>query len=178
MSGPKKTDYSTNMDTLDLSDLFNTKAQAEDFSNRLTLISQKVFATQFNPEASLLDNFGIKKKDAFMTLLRNNNVNPESRLAIKDFIEKIQIKITGLPIISLILAFEPKEETLQTFSRWFIINVNKQVLFDVSVDKSLVAGAAIKSGGKYLDFSIRPVLTKVTSETLVSSGMVTLPPKQ
>lgn len=164
------------MDILDLSDLFNTKAQADDFTNRLSAISQKVFATQFNPEAALLDNFGIKKKDAFMTLLRNNNVNPESRLAIKDFIEKIQTKILTLPVISLILAFEPKEETLQTFSRWFVINVNKQVLFDVQVDKSLVAGAAIRSGGKYLDFSIKPVLDKITSEVLVTSGMVTLPP--
>jgi F0F1-type ATP synthase delta subunit len=165
------------MDTLDLSELFNTKAQAEDFSNRLTMISSKIFATQFNPEAAFLDNFGIKKKDAFMTLLRNNNVNPESRLAIKDFIEKIQTKIANMTVISLILAFEPKEETLQAFSSWFVINVNKQVLFDVTVDKTLVAGAAIRSGGKYLDFSIRPVLAKITSEVLVTSGMVTLPQK-
>ena len=163
------------MDTIDLSDLFNTKAQAEDFADRLELISQKIFATHFNPEAALLDNFGIKKKDAFMTLLRNNNVNPESRLAIKEFIEKIQAKITALPIISLILAFEPKEETLQAFSRWFVININKQVLFDVQVDRALVAGAAIRSNGRYLDFSIKPILDKVTTDVLVTSGMVTLP---
>ena len=77
------------METIDLSDLFNTRAQAEDFSARLAIILKQAFATGFNPEKALLEQFGISKKEAFMTMLRNNNINPESRLAIKEFIEKM-----------------------------------------------------------------------------------------
>ena len=120
---------------IDLSDLFNTRPQAVDFSARLTIILKKVFEKEFNPEKIFMEQFGIEKKDKFMTLLRDNNV---------------------LPVISLVLAFEPNEHTLQLFSRWFTLNTNKQVLFDIKVDKKLIAGAAILSNGKYLDFSIKP----------------------
>lgn len=159
------------METIDLSDLFQTKAQADDFSDRLALIAKKLFETSFNPESALLEHFGIKKKDMFMTLLRNNNVNPDSRLAIKEFIEKIQAKITALPVLSIILAFEPKEETLIALSSWFSLNTNKQVLFDVSVDRGLIGGAAIYSNGKFLDFSIRPHFQKALSEISAANGL-------
>ena len=141
---------------IDLSDLFNTRPQAVDFSARLTIILKKVFEKEFNPEKIFMEQFGIEKKDKFMTLLRDNNVNPQSRLDIKNFMEKILERINVLPVISLVLAFEPNEHTLQLFSRWFTLNTNKQVLFDIKVDKKLIAGAAILSNGKYLDFSIKP----------------------
>lgn len=144
--------------------MFSTKAQAQDFSSRLEIISQRIFDTDFNPEKALLEQFGIKKKETFMTLLRNSKINAESRLDIKKFIDEIQAKIGSLPVISLILAFEPKEQTLQTLSRWFVLNTNMQVLFEISVDKQLVAGAAILSNGKYLDYSIKPKFEKIFAE--------------
>lgn len=162
------------METIDLSDLFNTRAQAEDFSARLAIILKQAFATGFNPEKALLEQFGISKKEAFMTMLRNNNINPESRLAIKEFIEKIQAKIATLPTISLVLAFEPNEETLQSLSRWFILNTNKQVLFEIKVDKSIIGGASILSGGKYLDYTIKPNFEKMMNLTLYGRS---IPPK-
>lgn len=159
------------METIDLSDLFHTKAQADDFSIRLGLITKKIFETSFNPETALLEHFGIKKRDIFMTMLRDNHVNPDSRLSIKEFIEKIQAKILALPVLSIILAFEPKEQTLQALSSWFMLNTNKQVLFDISVDPGLVAGAAIYSKGRYLDFSIRSVFNKSVQEISVANGL-------
>lgn len=163
------------METIDLSDLFHTKAQAEDFNARLSSIVKKIFETNFNPETAFLEHFGIKKRDTFMTLLRNNNINAESRLAIKEFIEKIQQKISSLPVLSIILAFEPNEETLRTFSSWFVLNTNKQVLFDISVDRALIGGAAIYSNGKYLDFSVRSTFYKAANEISILNGLVPNP---
>lgn len=154
------------METIDLSDLFNTRAQAEDFSARLEIILKQAFSTGFNPQKALLEQYGIAKQEAFMTLMRNNNVNPESRIAIKEFIEKIQLKIQSLTVISLVLAFEPTQQTLQSLSRWFILNTSKQVLFDIKVDASIIGGAEIMSGGKYLDYSIRPAFEKTMHLTL------------
>lgn len=160
------------METIDLSDLFHTKAQADDFSFRLAEIAKKLFETNFNPESAFLEQFGIKKKDTFMTLLRSNNVNAESRLAIKEFIEKIQKKISSLSVLSIILAFEPNEATLRSLSAWFLLNTKKQVLFDISVDKGLIGGAAIYSNGKYLDFSIRSTFFTAAKEISVMNGLV------
>ncbi|MDO8270036.1 MAG: F0F1 ATP synthase subunit delta [Candidatus Levybacteria bacterium] len=155
------------MEVIDLSDLFNTRSQAEDFSARLELVAKEIFETGFNPEKALLSQFGITKKETFMNLLRNNNVNAESRLAIKEFIDKIQAKIASLPVMSMVLAFEPTDETLQAFSRWFILNTKKQVLFDIKIDKTIIGGAAILSNGKYLDYSIKPTFEKVMTNTLL-----------
>ena len=141
---------------------------------------KKVFETNFNPETALLEQFGIEKKEAFMTILRNNKVNAESRLAIKDFIEKVQQKIETMPVLSLVLAFEPDNATLQGLSQWLILNTNKQVLFDIKIDRTLIGGASIYSNGKYLDFSIKPVFDKVFDEMIVKPSVAAraaTPPK-
>lgn len=155
------------MDTIDLSELFNTRPQAVDFSARLTFIIKQIFAKEFNPEKILLSQLGIEKKDALMTLMRDNNVNPQSRLDIKGFLEKIQEKIASMQVISLILAFEPRESTLKALSQWFLLNMNRQVLLDIKVDKTLIGGAAILSNGKYLDYSIRPDFERAFNATFV-----------
>lgn len=161
--------------TVDLSDLFNTRPQAIDFSARLTVILKKIFEKEFNPENVFMEQFGIEKKDKFMTLLRDNNINAQSRLDIKNFIERIQTLIGALPVISLVLAFEPQQKTLQLLSRWFVLNTSKQVLFDIKVDETLIGGAAILSGGKYLDFSIKPEFDKIFAQTFKPQ---TVPAKQ
>ena len=152
------------MEQLDLSEFFNTKPQADDFSQRMSLISAQIFEMSFNPEAALLEHFGLKKREAFMNLLRNSKVNAESRKAIKEFTDAMLIKITALPVISIVLAFEPRETTLQLLSRWFILNLKKQVLFDIKIDEKIVAGAAVMSNGKYLDFSIKPHFDRAFAE--------------
>lgn len=157
------------MELLDLSELFNTKPQSVDFSSRLSIVLKQIFEKDFNPEKVLMEQFGIEKKDLFMTLLRDNNINATSRLDIKGFIDKIQAKINSMNVISLVFAFEPKNETLQSLSRWFVLNTNKQVLFDIKVDTSLIGGAAILSNGKYLDFSVKPAFDKIFQQTFVPS---------
>lgn len=154
------------MDNLDLSSFFNTKPQAQDFSTRLAGIAQKIFETSFNPEAALLDQFGIEKKDDFMVLMRNNNVNGQSRKAIKEFIDAIQSKISSLPVLSIVMAFEPKDKTLRVLSQWFIVNTKKQMLFEIKVDPTIVGGAAMYVGGQYLDYSIKPKFDNIVNEIL------------
>lgn len=143
------------MSEIDLSSFFQTKAQAADFSARLATVAEQMYYTTFNIEKSLMEQFGIVKKDALLTLLRDNNIGIDSTKAIKDFVTKMQETITALPVVPITLAFEPKEQTLKMLSEWFMINIKKQVLFDISVDRKLIAGAAITYNGKYNDFSIR-----------------------
>lgn len=152
---------------IDLSDLFNTKSQSVDFASRLNLVLKKIFEKEFNPESVLMEQFGIEKKDKFMTLLRDNNINATSRLDIKGFIEKILERINTMPVMELVLAFEPTDKTLQSLSRWFILNTKKQVLFDIKIDKDLIGGAAILSNGKYLDFSVKPHFDKIFEDTFI-----------
>ena len=59
------------MDNIDLSDLFTTKAEANDFLARLTSISEMFFQNGFNFEHALTEHFGVNKKDRIISILRN-----------------------------------------------------------------------------------------------------------
>jgi F0F1-type ATP synthase delta subunit len=155
------------MEDLDLSFFFKTKIQAVDFFARLSTISEKIYGTGFNLEKVLIEQLGIQKKDKFMILLRNNNIQSNSNSALKDFIGKIQDKISSLPTVSLTIAFEPKEETLKNLADWFPLNIDKQVLLDIKVDPDIIAGAYVSYSGKYSDFSIKPVFDQIYKDGFI-----------
>ena len=154
------------MDLIDFSEFFNTKAEANDFLSRLTTISDKIFQTNFDLGKALTEQFGINKSDRVLSLLRENNINSESLASVKSFLQKMQENISSLPVLSLTVAFEPREQTLKALSEWFFINMKKQVVFDITVDPRLVAGAALTFNGKFFDFSIRPVVEKILQNYL------------
>ncbi len=157
------------MEQTDFSDFFKTKAQANDFVNRLASISQQVYQADFNLENVLMEQFGLQKKDTFLRLLREKKVNLDVH-SLKEFLDKLQTTVTALPLVSLTLAFEPQEQTLKLIADWFLLNIGKSVLFDIKVDKNLIAGAALFYNGKYLDFSIKPKFERVLKNTLEKSA--------
>ena len=149
------------MEQLDLSGFFLTRQQATDFSTRLAAISAQIYETAFDLDKILLEQLGIQKKDKFLTLLRHNSVPLDSHILIKGFIEKIQEKISTMPVLNLTIAFDPNEKTLRSFSEWFLVNANAQVLLDIHINPSLIAGAVISINGKFYDFSVRPKFNAV-----------------
>lgn len=151
---------------LDLTPFIKTRGQATDFISRIASISAKVYETDFNLEQTLLDEFGIGKKDKFMTLLRNNKVNPESATALKDFLTKLMETAKTIPVLSMTISFEPKEKILTALSEWCVMNLKKQMIFDITVDSKIIAGASIDYKGKHVDATIRPIFNKLLKETL------------
>jgi F0F1-type ATP synthase delta subunit len=158
------------MEQIDLSGFFTTRTQASDFSTRLAGLAALMYDTHFDLEKILLEQLGIQKKDKFITLLRHNNIPLDSNFAIKAFIERIKEKISTMPVMTLTIAFEPKEVTLKAFAEWFLINTNKQVLLDVRLDKEIIGGAIISVNGKFFDFSVRPQFNSVL-KGVVSSAL-------
>ncbi|HSW47659.1 MAG TPA: hypothetical protein VLG67_01120 [Candidatus Saccharimonadales bacterium] len=155
------------MDNIDFSDFFQTKSGASDFTNRLFIVAEDVFKSDFDLEKTLMSQLGIQKKDKLMNILRDANVPIESQSALKDFLTKLIEHITSLPVFSLKLAFEPQEQTLKKISEWFIVNAKKQVLLDITIDRNLIAGASISFNGEYKNFSIKPKFEAVLNEILI-----------
>src|SRR5215469_5892001 len=149
------------MEQIDFSDFFSTKAEANDFLSRLTAVIDKIFQTDFHLDKALAEQFGINKSDRLLAILRENNINTESLNAVKPFLQKMQESISAIPVLSITIAFEPGDKTLKSLSEWFLINLKKQIVFDITVDRRLVAGATIKFNGKFSDFSIRPVVERI-----------------
>ena len=145
------------MEQLELTNFFKTKAQANDFSTRLAVVIQRLYENDFGIESALTDIFGIQKKDSFMALLRAHNVTIDRVDALKIFLIKVQDAIAKLPVLDITVAFEPHQKNLQAVSDWFLINLKKQILLNVTVDRHIIGGAKISYQGKYIDASIKPI---------------------
>lgn len=153
----------------DLSLFFRTTLEAKDFSNRLSQVASKLYETNFQLEKALSEAIGVNKKEAFMALLRDNNIDETSLQAIKTVLDGMQKYITSLPVLSITLAFEPTDETLRILSEWCSFTIKKQLLFDIEVSKKVIAGGIIHYNGKYKDYSIVPTFQKILEEVLTTS---------
>jgi F0F1-type ATP synthase delta subunit len=158
------------MEEIDFSVFFHTKAQANDFLIKLSSFSEEIYKNDFNLEKSLSDSFGVEKKDKFVIFLRNNNVNTASTADIKNFLDKLAEKITKLPVLSLTLAFEPNEQTLNILNEWFVINIKKQFIFDISINPNLIAGVVLNFNGKFLDYSINQKFDQILNTVLTDEA--------
>lgn len=164
------------MDTLDLTDFFTTKPQAVDFSARISSVTSKLYDVNFDLEKELQNQLGIKKKDNFMTLLRDNEIPIESKSDLNNFFDKIRQSVSALPVATLTLAIEPTEDILKSAKEWFVLRLKKQVLLDVQINQEIIAGAVISYEGKYHNSSIKPVFQKVFSQSFSKTNAI--PAKQ
>ncbi len=158
------------MNTLDLSAFFQTKAQSTDFSSRIARVSEKIYETDFDLDKTLMEEFGLKKKELLLAMFRDNDVSPESPNKLKDFLGSVQKEIALLPVLTLKIAFEPTDKILKTLSEWFVMNIKNQVLFDINVDKRLIAGAILNYNGKDVDYTIKDKFITITNEYVEKSS--------
>lgn len=154
------------MENVDLSPFFQTRKDAAVFAQGVTKLSESLYRTDFHLENMLLSIFGLKKKEAFLTLLQIQKVPLTNVDSLKDFLTKLLAYIQTLPLLSLTIAFEPHPETLETIAKWFVNQLKIQLLLEITVDPKILAGATMSYKGKFLDYSIKPVFDKIAEETL------------
>lgn len=160
----------------DLTNLFKTKTQAEDFSRRIGRVTQKVYETDFDLGKALLEEVGPKIRDEFMIILMNNHIDPANRASLKKFMESLREDIKNMEVLGLTLAFQPKEHTLSLISDWLMLNLGSQVLLDIKVDPDLVAGVAVDFRGKHTENSIKAKINS-TLEEIFNTKAADLPNK-
>lgn len=166
------------MKPIDLSEFIATKAEANDFLSRITAVSEKIFQSDFNLHKALTEQFGVTKSDRFLSMLLNNNINAESLPEVKAFLNMLQKQISSLQVLSLTIAFEPNQQMLTSLSEWFLVNMKKQMLFDITVDRTVVAGAIISYKGKFSDFSIRPTFQRILQNATTESPTPAIVPQK
>lgn len=154
------------MENFDLSPFFQTKKEAAVFTQGLTQLSESLYKTDFQLEKTLLTIFGLKKKDAFLTLLQVQKVQITNIDSLKDFVTKLINYIQTLPVLSITIAFEPQQETLQTIAQWFVNQLKTQLLLELTIDPRILAGATMSYKGKFMDYSIKSIFDKMAEEVL------------
>jgi len=154
------------MDRYDLSDFFVTEAQAADYSDRLSTIYDQIYQTDFQLENCLTNQFGVTKRDKFMNLLKDNNINIDSNTLLQEFIKHLQEYIKNLPKASVTLSFEPDQLISKSISVWFFQNTNNQVLLNIDVQPQIINGIIIDINGKHGDYSIKNKFNQIVEEAV------------
>lgn len=149
------------MSVLDLTEFFTTKEQSKDFSARLASLASSLYELDKDLGKSLQEQLGYQKKEKFLNLLRDNNIPLDSNQKITKFLERITKEISSMPEITITIAIEPNEEILKTIADWFLLNLEKQVLINISYNPKLIAGAEIDFLGTHVEFTVEKVLNSL-----------------
>lgn len=79
----------------------------------------------------------------------------------------LENKISGLPHLTLYLAFETGPAQIEKISEWFKKNSTTRFIFDINLDPDLLGGVAIVYNGVYKDYSLRAKIQE-QSQTILT----------
>lgn len=92
-------------------------------------------------------------------IAKMDNKSPE------EYLKSLREVLTGLESVNLTLAFEPSDKTTNKFSSYLQESTGKDVVLDISLDKSILGGVVISYRGIYKDFSIARLFNE-SSQTI------------
>lgn len=127
------------------------------------LITKKDLQDVLNSVDQILTDLYQQKKqltlsDTFSALAKSQQVDPKDREQLRAFFEDLKKQLTQIPAIGLTLGFHPSPESMRTIAGWIHTNVSENLILDISVDESLLGGAAISFNGFYRDLSLKKSL--------------------
>lgn len=84
----------------------------------------------------------------------------------KEYLQRLEKFLAGLPVVRLTLAFDPSREIQQGWVAWLRSRVHPQMVIDCRVDPAVVGGAIIEYDGQAVDFSLRGKLDQLADKEL------------
>lgn len=134
-------------------DSIYTTSQLQDLSQILDLLSSTLYKlSQQTWEEIVQTKIPSNLVTDFIKLL------PENR---KKFLDELNQQIKELKVLRLRIAIELPLADLEQICQWARKNLSADIILDVEVDPSLVAGAEISFQGKYVDMSKKSELEKI-----------------
>ncbi|OGM15206.1 hypothetical protein A2V56_04310 [Candidatus Woesebacteria bacterium RBG_19FT_COMBO_42_9] len=129
--------------------LARTKDEALKLIDELDLIYDSLFENSKEPLDEVLAKKVSAKTVEIVKAAFSKGVDKAKYLkAAKELLRRAKI-------ITLTLAFEPREETIEKLSVWISKNIEGVALLDITKNESLVGGAILIFQGNYRDFSLR-----------------------
>lgn len=141
-----------------------TKAYAEEVVRKLDELSNSLFNKRVNLDQKTSELFSFELKEKILAYFAQEQANLNDPMSFGKFLDKLREYIKNLPIVSISVPIEPNDELAREVSSWFINHFGKNVLIDLVLDKTLVAGTIISFNGVQKDFSMRKELDEKFSE--------------
>jgi len=146
----------------DIIDIVQTKQAAVVLQAELDDLLAALFTHQQFDEA-VNEHLSYEKKIRILSLCKKYTIDTGNISQIQSFLQEIKTVLGQLPIVTLTIAFSPKQQFINELITWFMVHGKRETedvlpLFDISIDKSLIGGAVISCNGKYADYSLKKVL--------------------
>ena len=136
-----------------------TKDDLDRLSSEIDSLLASVFETGNHSFENTLESISIKTAKKITDAIKKNNMDIADKELIKSFLETLKKLLGKFKTIRLIIAFEPKEETIENIHNWVSSNLGEGYILDIETNKGLLGGAIVmSSNGEYRDFSLKKTL--------------------
>ena len=141
-----------------LLEIIKTKDDARELLLQIEDALNELYKHKKDGLSVIEDVFPYEKKEKMLALLAAQKVDVKNSIQVTEFFNQLQKTIQAIPVVSLTLAFEPKFSFIKKMSSWLVVRLKKTVLLDITVDRLLIGGAIVSSGGRYKDYSLKKIL--------------------
>lgn len=150
--------------------LIKTKKHSDEVISKLEELKGYLYNKRIDLGKKMSEIFSYELKEKIMALSWQEQINLNDPDSFGAFLESLQNYVKHMPVVKITLAFEPNDKIVEEICAWFVEQYGKNVIVDVSLDSSIVAGAIIGFNAKERDYSLRTridnKLTPTPNETL------------
>lgn len=127
--------------------------QSRELLSQLTNLMNNLFSTTSKRE----ERFELLSPDIKSMIiedLQKKGISMNEPRQLENYFAGLVTYINDLPVLGLKLAFFPSEKKLKEIQEWLKETTQKNVLLDIVVDPSVIAGAKIQFNGIYKNYSL------------------------
>lgn len=149
------------MDTKNIQDIINKIQTTTDQHQMLSLIDTSIkslFITNKNLKEFLDKDTDSEKAELFESLILNSREKGENT---KEILLNLRQKIKELKSVRITISFSPGKDTISAISNFIRENFGENIILEIEEDETILGGAIIESGGKYIDLSLKKQLNEI-----------------
>ena len=135
--------------------LIKTKSYSDEMIEKIDELKDCLYNKRIDLDKKMGELFSFELKEKIKSYSWAEQVNLNDPESFGKFLSNLRGHIKNMPIVTIKIAFEPNAEIVTEVSSWFVENFGKNVLVDLILDESLVAGAVIVFDESEKDFSLK-----------------------
>lgn len=129
--------------------------------SEISLVLDVLFRQQADLEKILDTKVSPQLRTYILSLLQGKPLDEALREKIAKTLAEIKNKAEGLQAITLTLAFEAQQSTIDKISSFARQTLGENIIIEINVEPNILGGAIIVFNGLYHDYSLKTKLEEV-----------------
>ncbi len=144
----------------DIAVWLHTKNEADIFLTQIDILSESLFTKKVSVKEKVSELFS-SEIAAFLTdSWKNAGIDGKNMIELHNYLAAMKETIKHLPVLTITIAFKPKQTTTQRIFDWVHNRLKTPLLLNIKVEKQIIGGAIIEFHGKYLEYTVHKTLVE------------------